>query len=157
MPAQASSRALFGPFSGPPRCTRTYVEDGAGTSADRGPNILFSSALTFTALTLVRGIPRNSMKSRSSAERPILDWAARLVSVWVWRQKLPGWAAQPRLSEHLACTGPQFPCLPYEGPSAYWVAPCHWCHWCVSANLITQQISSFSSSPFSLFWQLYGP
>src|SRR6218665_3783873 len=76
MPAQASSRALFGPFSGPPRCTRTYVEDGAGTSADRGPNILFSSALTFTALTLVRDIPRNSMKSRSSAERPILDWAA---------------------------------------------------------------------------------
>src|SRR6218665_9371 len=76
MPVQASSRVLFGLFSGPPRCTRTYVEDGAGTSADRGPNILFTSALTLTALTLIRGIPRNSIKSRSSAERPIRAWAA---------------------------------------------------------------------------------
>src|SRR6218665_2665609 len=71
-----SRRVLFGLFSGPPNCTRTYVDDGAGTSADSGPNNLFSSALTFTALTLVKGIPKNSMKSRSSAERPILGWMA---------------------------------------------------------------------------------
>src|SRR6218665_2211344 len=69
-----SRQVLFGLFSGPPNCTRTCADDGTGTSAASGPNNLFSSALNFTAFTLLRGTPKNSVNSLSSAERPILAW-----------------------------------------------------------------------------------
>src|SRR6218665_1258296 len=65
-----SSVARFATLDGPPRCTRTYEDDGVGTSAVNRPNLVFSSVLTLKASTLERAMPINSMNNRFSIERP---------------------------------------------------------------------------------------